>query len=114
MDWALKFNGPWGEPWKSGFDWTPFQTTMYIGWKGKVDNAHADALHCGGTVTMEYNLQLDVSVEEAIWVEEIRLQDEALDAEWFVEMLEHGETTYKLCQQDFTTWIANYQCKKRD
>ena len=54
---------------------------MYNDWKGKVDNARADALHCGNTATVKYNLQLVKAVEEAIWVEEIRLQDEAVAME---------------------------------
>ena len=58
---------------------------------------------------MEYNLQLVEAVEEAIWAEEIRLQDEALNAEWSID-----KTTYKLRQQDNATWgLANYQHKTR-
>ena len=98
MDQALNFNGPWGGPWKSGYDWTPHDTTMYISWKDKVDDTRTDALHCRDTATVEYNLQIVEAVEEAIWAAEIRMQDDDVDAAWLIEMHEQVNTTYELCQ----------------
>ncbi len=46
---------------------------------------------------MEFNLQTFEAVEKAIWAEEIRLQDEASDAEWLEEILCHNTALYKLC-----------------
>jgi hypothetical protein len=80
--------------------WNHIDTTNYIDWKDKVDIARNHALHHGDTTTMKYNLHLVESIEEAIWAEEIILQDEALDAECLLKCLS-------------STWFANYQYKKR-
>ena len=85
---------------------------MYINWKGKVNNARNDALHRGDTATVEYNLQLAEAVKEAIWAEEIRLQDDASDAKWLDELLNQTTASYELRCQDYVTWFANYKRRK--
>ncbi len=111
MDWALHFKGPQGGPWTLEYCWSYAEKETYTGWKFTIDNACNHALNRGDNVTVEYHLQLVQAVEEAIWAEEIRLQDEVLDAKCSID-----EATYQLQlrHQDKATWgLADYQHKKR-
>jgi hypothetical protein len=53
---------------------------------------------------VEYNLQLVEAAEEAIWAEEIRLQDDASDAK--------TTASYELRCRNYFTWFSNYKRRK--
>ena len=112
MDWALHFKGPRRGPWTSEYRWSYAEKETYTGWKFTIDNARNHALNREDNVTVEYHLQLIEAVEEAIWAEEIRLQDDASDAKWHDELLCRTTTSYELCFQDYVTWFANYKRRK--
>jgi hypothetical protein len=114
MDDALQIYGPrWGQ-WISQWSWTHShkETTLYHDWKRKVDNARANAINRGDINTMEHYLQIWEDVEEAIWAEEIWLQDDASDAKWLDELLSQTTASYELCCWDYVTWFANYKRRK--
>jgi hypothetical protein len=83
-----------------------------MGWKITIGNARNHALNCEDNVTVEYHLQLLEAVEEAIWAEEIRLQDDASDAKWHDELLRRTTASYELRCRDYVTWFNNYKRRK--
>ena len=104
--------GTTGGPWTSEYCWSYTETTTYTGWKITIDNACDHELNCGDNVTVEYHLQLLEAVEEAIWAEEIRIQDDASDAKWHDELLRRTTASYELRCRDYVTWFNNYKRRK--
>jgi hypothetical protein len=74
MDDVLKIRGPRGGQWTSLISWTSTEKTLYNKWKRTVDKACTANWDID---KLKYNLLRWKAVEEAIWVEELWLQDDA-------------------------------------
>ncbi len=109
MDVVLEIRGPRGGQWKSLSSWTHTEETLYNEWKRTVDTACTANWDIDG---FKYDLLRWKAVEEAIWAEELRLQDDASDAKWLDKLLRRTTASYELRCRDYVTWFANYKRRK--
>ena len=109
MDVVLKIRGPRGGQWTSMCTWTHTEETLYNEWNRTVEKSHTADWDID---KLKYELLRWKAVEEAIWEEEIRLQDDASDAMWLDKLLRQTTASYELRLRDYTTWFANYKRRK--